>query len=60
MVNGVLLLAVDVLEIGLIEVKVLYGTVWHQACCFGNVFIDIEKEELVLSKDHDVVADLLY
>lgn len=60
LVDGVLLLPVDVLEIGLIEVKGVDGLVRHQTGGLCDVFVDIEKEELVLGKHYYVVADFLY
>lgn len=59
LVNSVFFLPVDILEVGLVEVKGLDGFVRHETSGFGDVFIDIEEEEFVLSKDHDVITNLL-
>lgn len=59
LVNGVLFLPVDILEVGLVEVKGFDGLIRHETVSFGDVLIDIEEEEFVLSKHHNVVTNLL-
>ena len=54
------MLTVYVFEVGLIEVKALNGSIRHEAGCFGDVLIEVEEEEFVLSQHHDVVAHLLH